>query len=139
MHDPAAVRAVEGAGDLDAVTDRLVERQLAALEPVRQALALEVLHHEVLGAVLVAHVVERADVRMAQARDRARLALEPRADALVGGELVGQHLDGDPAVEPGVPRPVHLAHAAGTDRLLDLVRTQLRSGLKSHVSADSTT
>ena len=49
-------------------------------EPVRQRLAFEQLHDEVLGVALVADVVERADVRVRELRDRLRLALEALAD-----------------------------------------------------------
>ncbi len=124
VDDAAAVRAVEGFCDLDAVPDRFVERQVAASEPLGQALALEILHHQVLGAVLVADVVQRADVRVAQARDRLRLALEPRPDRLVGGEAIRQHLDRDEPVEPRVEGTVDLAHSAGAHQLLDLVRSE---------------
>ena len=50
----------------------------AAGQPIRQRLAVEALHDEKVDAVLVADVVEGADVRMIQRGDRLRFALEPR-------------------------------------------------------------
>ena len=89
---------------------RLLERQRPLLEALRERLARDVLHHQVGGAVVLAHVVERADVRMAQAGDGPRLALETGAATWVGAELGRQNLDGDAAIEarvasPCTPRP----------------------------------
>ena len=42
--------------------------------------------------------------------------------------MLRQDLDRDGALEPRVPRPVHLAHAAGADRREDLVGAETRSG-----------
>ncbi len=60
-------------------------------------------------------VVERADVRMRERGDGLGFALEPRAELGIRGEFRGEDLDGDGAVEPCIPRPVHLAHAAGAE------------------------
>ena len=68
-----------------------------------------------------ADVVERADVRMVERRDRPRLALEALADCGFGGELRRQHLDRDVAIEPRVAGAIHLAHAAGAEQRDDLV------------------
>ena len=64
-------------------------------------------------------VVDRHDVRMGQPSGRLRLALEPLADVLLEGELRGQHLDGDAALQPLVARAVNDAHAAATDLPFD--------------------
>ena len=84
MNDPLPVGLVQRIGDLDAEAQRLRERQRALAEPVRQRLAFQELHHEVLRAVLVPHVVKRADMRVRELRDGLRLALEPLAD--LGGK-----------------------------------------------------
>ncbi len=79
VHDPMPMRLVQRVGDLDAVAQRLLERERPLHEPVRERLAFEVLHDQVLDAVLIADVVERADVRMGELRDRLRLPLEALA------------------------------------------------------------
>ena len=116
MDDPCAVRALERVGDLDPVAQHSFERQRAAREPVGERLAFEVLHDQVVDAVLLADVVERADVRMAERGDRLRLALEAEAELRVAGEVRRQHLDRDGAVEARVARAVDLAHAARAER-----------------------
>ena len=62
----------------------------------------------------LADVVERADVRMAQLRDRLRFALEPCCPRDRPRDA-RQDLDGDRAIQAGVARLVDLAHAAGAD------------------------
>ena len=79
MHDAGRVRGGERAGDLDRAAHGLLERQAAAREAVGQRLPFEELHHQVVGAVLVPDVEERADVRVAERGNGARLAREPLA------------------------------------------------------------
>jgi hypothetical protein len=76
VHHPLAVRAREGARDLDRVTERKRQREGSLLQSRGERLAFEILHHQVVDAVLLPDVVEMADVRIAQAGDRAGLSLE---------------------------------------------------------------
>ena len=80
MHDPLPVRLVQRVGDLDPEPKSLLERERTFREPVRERLPLQVLHDEVLGVAFPTHVVQSADVRVRELRDRLRLALEPLAD-----------------------------------------------------------
>ncbi len=77
--------------------------------------------------VLLADVVERADVRMVELRDRAGFAVEPLAELRISGEGFGQDLDGDDAIEARVAGLVDLAHAAGAEGGEDLVRAEARA------------
>ena len=132
MDDAGRVRRGERAGHLDAVAERLIERQPAAREPARERLALEELHDQEVGAVLLADVEERADVRVTEARDDARLTRQ----ALPRGQILRaagrQDLDRDSAIEPGIEGFVDLAHAAGADQREDFVGTELVAGLQWH-------
>jgi hypothetical protein len=56
-----------------------------------------------------------------QRGDRARLALEALAPLAMGGDLGGQDLDGDGAIEAGIARAPDLAHAADADDARDFV------------------
>ncbi len=85
------------------------------MQALRERLAFDVLHHQKIGAVLVADVVERADVRMIQAGDGLCFALEALAQFGAIGEMSGQNFDRDDAVEARVAGFVHLAHSARTD------------------------
>ena len=44
----------------------------------------------------------------------------------------GQDLDGDAAIQPRVARAIDLAHAAGADRLTDLIRTEAGAKRQRH-------
>ena len=76
MHDPLAMRVVERVGDLDAISQRLFDRQRPLRQPVEQRFTLEQLHDEELRLAFVADVVEGADMGMGELRHRPRLALE---------------------------------------------------------------
>jgi hypothetical protein len=117
VDDAAPVGSAERVQDLLRDLERSSGRQRST-----QPVALHVLHYEVVRA----HVVERADVRVIQRRDGASLALEPVAEASIAG------LDGHQAVEASVSCFPHFAHAAGPDQGQNLVRSELRSGLKLH-------
>ena len=116
VDDPAIVRRPQRRGDLRRDGKSFVDRHRRAAQAFRQRLAVDQLHDQVVGA----DVVERADVRMVQRGDRPRFAREPIA------ELFGRDLDRDVASEPRIARAIHLAHAARTNALDNLVRAQPR-------------
>ena len=66
-------------------------------------------------------VVERADVRVGQARDRACFAVEPFAELRVSRQRVGEDLDRDRAIQPRVARFLDLAHPARAEQRENLV------------------
>ncbi len=138
MDDARAVGLVERVRDLDADPERLLLRQGALLQPVGERLAFEVLHHQVVDAVLLADVVEGADVGMVEGGGGAGLTLEARAAVGVLGEVRGQDLDGDGAVQARVARAVDLAHPARAKGREDLVGTEARSGRERHSAASLT-
>ena len=85
-----------------------------------------------LEGVVLADVVQRTDVGVLQPGDGARFALEALAEAGVPRSVARRDLDGDPAVEPGVARPVHLSHAAGAQRRFDDIRTERAANSQCH-------
>ena len=94
-----------------------------------ERLALEELHDEIVGPVLVPDVVECADVRVLERGDRLGLALEAGLQLGIG---VGQDLDRDGPIEAGVVRAVDLAESAGADQRHDLVGPEPESGAERH-------
>ena len=132
MHDPAPVRLVQRVGDLPADTKRLFEGELAPGQTVGECLAFQELHDEVLGLALTSHVVERADVRVRQLRDRLRLTLQTLARLGRRGQPRGQDLDRDLAAEPRVFGAVDLAHSARAERREDLVRAETGAVSQRH-------
>ena len=81
---PATVCLVERVGDLDCRLQRLLGLERPASQAVRQRLTFEVFEHEVVGAALMAHVIQRADVRMLEAGDGFGFPLKPGFEIRVG-------------------------------------------------------
>ena len=116
-----SVCRLKGVRDLDPEAEYLCERQRPAFDTCGQRLAFEQFEYEVLGVVLSADVVQAADVRVIERRDRLGLALEPCAELRVTRQLRREHLHGDLAVEARIAGLIHLAHASGPDQGEDLV------------------
>jgi hypothetical protein len=132
VHDAASVRRGEPARDLQRPVDGLLLRHGRGVEPAAQRLALEQLGHGVGDAVVPAEVVDREDVRMRERGDGLGLALEARERVGVGGQLRGEDLDGDVAVELRVAGAVDLAHPAGAERREDFVGPETGPGSQRH-------
>jgi hypothetical protein len=66
------------------------------------------------------------DMRMIEGGEHPRLALEARQPVGVCGKQIGQDLDRDVALKPGVVRAIHFSHASGADSRNDLVCAQTR-------------
>ena len=113
MYHPLAVRRLQRLANLRPVLEHFIERQRAF-----QSLALDILHHQIVGA----DVIQRADMRVIQGGDGPRLALETFA------ELFTADLDRHRAVQTRVKRFEDPAHAAGPEQSFDPVRSELRAG-----------
>jgi hypothetical protein len=61
---------------------------------------------------------------MIQAGNNFGFALESLTARRIVGEMRWENLDGDSAVQPRIPRPVHFPHPAHAERRDDLVGTQ---------------
>ena len=85
------------------------------------------LHHEVQDLAALSDGVDRDDVRVAERRSRARLALEALDHAFSHKQQRGrQHLDRDFAVERQIVREIHGRHAAMPELEQDLVLAECR-------------
>ena len=119
----------------------------ATCETRGQRLAFEIFHHQEIDGLddarrviraagreraLAADVVQDADVRVIERRDCPRLALEALTQLRVGGQRTREDLDGDAAIEPRVTGSIDFAHAAGSERFDDFVRTEPRAGRECH-------
>jgi len=134
VDDGLPMRLLQRVGNLHAVAKHFVNGERPTAESVGQRLALDELHDQKVHTVLVPNVIELADVRVREARDRLGLPFEALAMFWSFREMRCQHLDRNRPVEARVARPVDLTHTAGTDRFLDLVRTQHCSGFDAHFS-----
>src|SRR5216110_1747018 len=127
MDDAGTMRPVERVADLDGDPERVGDgnRSLAS-QPIGERLAFEKFQDEKIGVAFTPDVEERADVRMLQARNGARFAVESF------GKVRRQDLDRDGAIEPRIARAIDLAHAAGSERRDDLVRPEAYAGRNVH-------
>ena len=142
MDDARAMRRVERVADLDRDPQRLAGGSGPARQTLGQRLAFEILQHQKANRVTseagsgrgpaLADVVERADVRMIERRDRARFALEAVAELRIGRELRRQNFDRDRAIEARVARPIDFAHAARANERDDFIDAKLRSSRQGH-------
>jgi hypothetical protein len=119
--DSLAVSFVECVGNLDGITQHLIQRQRTFLQPLSQRLAFQILHHQEISSVLMADVVKRADVRMIQASNRPCFALEPFSQLGSIGKVIRKDFDGDDAIEPRIAGAVHLAHPTCTNGREDFI------------------
>jgi hypothetical protein len=127
VHDPGAVRGVEGGGDLshDARDAGGVHR--AVRDGLVEVAALDQLHREVEHRALeLAEVVDRHGVRVLHAGREPGLATKERHAPLVERRAGEQHLDRRDAPEVQVTRAVDHAHAALAEGLDALVGTHLK-------------
>ncbi len=81
-------------------------------------------------AVLLADFVDGADVGMVQSGGGLRFALEARQRLRILGNIVGQELEGDKAMQPCVFGLVDNTHPAAAELLDDAV---VRDGLADHL------
>ena len=92
------------------------------MQSLRERLAFEIFHHQEINFVLMARVVERADVGMIQAGDGFCFALEALAQFGAVGEMSRKNFDGDDSIEARIAGFVNLAHSTRTDSGEDFVR-----------------
>jgi hypothetical protein len=113
VHDAGGVRGGEPFARGAVEPEDLVRRARPARQPRARGAAGDVLHRDEHAAVDLADLVHDDDVRVRDARQRPRLALD--AGERVRGPRVAE-LDRDVAIEPQIAREVDDAHPAGTDR-----------------------
>ena len=117
MDDALLVRRFEGLGDLLRDRQRLVDRDRAARDTLRQSSPSTSSMTSAVHARALLQAVDVRDVRVVQRREHFRFALKPREPVGVSGERRGQHLDRDLPFELGVasrgtPRPSRLRQSA---------------------------
>ena len=131
MHEAGAVRLLERAGDVDEPAEAARERHVGVGGKGSQRGADHVLHGQVQAPLRLADVVDAYDVGMAERRNGAGLAEQPRrelADHAIGvAERFGcggghhDHLQRDGPLETRVERLVDLPHTALAEKAADLV------------------
>ena len=106
MNDPLLVRRFERLRELSGDGQRLVDRDRAMPDPLRQVLTLHQLHRERGDATDFLEAVDLRDVRVIQGGERLRFALEASQPVRISPKRLGQDLDGNIAIELGISREI---------------------------------
>ena len=110
----------------------MIDRQPSLRQAGGHRLAFEVLDHQVIDTLLLAHVIEGADVRVIERGDAPRLTLESIPGLRCDADLCRQDLDCHRAIEARVARLVDFAHAARSNRGQNLVGAEAGAGNEGH-------
>ena len=113
MHDPVRVRRAQCIRDLRGMAQGIREWQRTSLQQLPKCFAPDQFHDQIVGA----DVVDRANVRVVERRERTAFEFEPSCQAL------WHDLDCDQAIQPCVSGSVDLAHPSCPERGLDFIRT----------------
>ena len=81
------------------------------------------LHHDVVDPVMTTDVVQRADMRMGECRNRSGFASKPRP-LRFEREMRRKNLDRHGAIEADVGGAKDLSHTAGAKQTFDAVRSE---------------
>jgi hypothetical protein len=92
-------------------------------------LAIEKFHCDELLTILLADIVNRADIRMAERRSRLRLPPESFERLRVVRQIFGKELQGDGAIEPRIFGLVNDTHPTATEFFKNAI---VRDGLANH-------
>ena len=129
VKDAAAMRVLERVANLCADPRQLAQFERSPLQPRLKGAAGDVLHDQEVHVVLCVEVEDGRDARMGQPGEHVGLAAKPLARRRVCKRTAEDHLYRDVAIQVEVVRAIHLAHAAGADRLEDSI---VRKGGSDH-------
>jgi hypothetical protein len=118
---------------LNGKCERLIDRQRALTgKPIGERFTFQVFEHQLIEIAVAAEVVNRADMRIVQRGDGARLAFKTASRFRIS--RARQNFDGNGPLQSRVARTIHVGHATGTQRPHDFVWTQACASLKRHAA-----
>jgi len=123
------VRDIEGIGNFERDRNQLIELQRPAGDAVLERNAFEQLHHDKGAAIVLADLVNRANVGMVQGRGSPCLTAKALQSDGALRQIVRQKLERHVAAEAQVFRFVHHTHSPATQALENAV---MRDGLADH-------
>ena len=100
---------LESLGDLNEERNRFVQWYRTSSDALRQCFAVDELHDEERGSLVLFETVNGGDVRMVQGRKKFRFPLETREALFVLGKLLWKNLDGNVPSELRVPCTIDLS------------------------------
>ena len=135
MHDPFAVGGVECVGDVDGKRQQGFQVQRTVADQVLERPAFEIFHDDEGTSVLLANVIDGADIGMVQARSGLGFAAKAAKGVRIVGDIIGKELEGDEAVQAQIFGLVDDAHPAATEFFNHFV---VRDSLADHAKAPKT-
>ena len=121
VDDAFFVRGIQGVGGLDTDAHQIVHRNRAAADPLAQRLALQQFHGDEVMAVGFVHLMNGADVGMAERRGRPGFAQEALHRGRVGHQVWRQTLERDLASQTRIFGAIHHSHTARSQRVQEPV------------------
>src|SRR2546422_3203814 len=115
VYDARLVRPGKPFGYPDCDAQDLLRRQGSSGDKRTERAALQILHGDENDAALLAYLVDRRDVRVADGGCGARLTQEAQAVLLVSDEIGRQYLNGHLSAQPHVFGTVDHTHPALTN------------------------
>src|SRR5688572_12406333 len=93
VDDPFTVSRVEGVGYLNTQLDKLMDFQWAGRQTFTEALTLQQLHDDERAALVLADIIDGADVGVVQRRGGSRFGPKTVDRLCIVRQLLGQELD----------------------------------------------
>ena len=136
MDDALLVRRLERLCDLLRDRQRVVERNRAARDPLRQIVTLDEFHDERTHPAGFFEAVDVRDVRVVQGCEGLGFAREPSKPVRIVRKRVREDLERDIAIQPGIARAIDLSHAPFADRRGDFVDAETSTGREGQTAED---
>ncbi len=125
MRDPAGVGAADRVGERDGHVEEPIERQTLLRDQLRERSSVDQFHRDEALVLRLLDAVDRDDVGVFERGHRLGFALEAPALRGIPGRRLGQDLERNVAFQLAVTGSIHVAHAAGSQLLQDLVLIEL--------------
>src|SRR5262245_54832976 len=132
MDDALLVCGFERLSHLSRDGERFSDRDRSSRNAVRQRLTWNKLHDEGRRGSGSFEAVDVCDVRMVERSERLGFALEARKALRIRSKRIRDDLNRHLPTEGRIYRTIDLAHAAGANRGLDLIRSEAGTGTEGH-------
>ena len=127
MDDAAAVGFLHGSGDFQhRDSSESFGHLFLSIDVARQRIAFDQRHRDVMGAIHLAHIEDRAEVGVGKICSRPGFAVEAIDKPRLGMGIEFRNFQCDFTVKLGVMRPINRAHATATQERFDSVPPQNR-------------
>src|ERR1043166_5582286 len=135
MDNVPLVRVFQRLGDLPRDRQGFIERNGSLRDALGQRRTLHQLHHQ----CAVFQPVNPRDIWVIEQGEDLSLTVESRQTTGVQSQVLRQELDRYIPIQPGISRPIYLAHSSRTDGCEDLVSSQAIARRKSHKESHDST